>query len=149
MSPQSRDICGKEHRSKAICLERGACVPDAPRNAASYLISRAVKIAAEDREWRIFYAYADPQAGELGTVYQACNWLYIGDTESTENYGMPDGTILSERSLRHRKMTKQEALDAGATIIARAPKRKYVTFAGDKRERKKLRAELRSEVLPY
>ncbi len=77
-SVESRDICGKSRRELAICLERGACVHFAPKNAASYLITHAVKKAAADHGWRIFYAYADPEAGEIGTVYQACNWLYIG-----------------------------------------------------------------------
>lgn len=77
-SIQSRDICGADNRQLAVCLERGACSHRAPSNGASFLISRSVKLAAQDRGWRIFYAYADPEAGEIGTVYQACNWLYIG-----------------------------------------------------------------------
>ena len=54
ISPESRDVCGKDNRHLAICLERGACVPDAPANAASFLISRAVKLAAADHGFRIF-----------------------------------------------------------------------------------------------
>ena len=42
------------------------------------MISNACKLAAKEFGWRIFYAYADPTAGEIGTVYQACNWLYLG-----------------------------------------------------------------------
>jgi len=124
-------------------------VPDAPHNAASFLISRACKMAAVDKGWRIFFAYADPEAAELGTMYQACNWLYIGNTAETENYEMPDGTILSERSLRHRKTTKRDVIDAGAETIVRAAKRKYVTFEGNKRERRALRTALRYGVQPY
>lgn len=148
-SPQSRDICGRDNRSLAICLERGACVPDAPDNAASFLVSRAVRLAAEEKGWRVFFAYADPQAGEVGTIYQACNWLYIGDTAATENYRMQDGMTLSERSLRHRQMKRQDALDSGAEVIKRAPKRKYVTFAGNRRERSALRSALRRVPMPY
>ena len=149
MSPESRDICGKNNRHLAICLERGACVPDAPANSASFLISRAVKLAADEHGFRIFYGYADPEAGEMGTIYQALNWLRIADTRRVENYVLEDGTVISERSLRHRGMTRQDALDAGAEIITRPPKRKYVTFQGNKRERRALRAALRSGVQPY
>ena len=149
MSPESRDVCGKNNRHLAICLERGACVADAPANSPSFLISRAVKLAADEHGFRIFYAYADPEAGEVGTIYQALNWLRIADTRRVENYKMPDGTILSERSLRHRGISRQDALDAGAEIIERPSKRKYVTFQGDKRERRALRAALRSRVQPY
>jgi hypothetical protein len=43
-----------------------------------FLIARACKLAAEQFGWRIFYAYSDPMAGEIGTVYQAANWLHLG-----------------------------------------------------------------------
>jgi hypothetical protein len=148
MSAQSRDICGQENRHLAICLERGAFVPDAPENAASFLISRAIKLAAEEHDWRIFYAYADPEAGEVGTVYQSCNWIRIQDTKPVENYVI-DGQIISERTLHFWSLRRHDAIDAGAEVIVRSPKRKYVTFAGDKRQRKALRASLRSEVQPY
>lgn len=149
MSTEASWICGKENSRLAICLERGACVPDAPPNAASFLISRAVKLMADDHGYRIFFAYADPEAGEHGTVYQACGWLRITDTRAVENFVMPDGTVLSERAKSKRKMSKQDMVDAGATVIKRAPKRKYVTFAGDRRERKRLRASLCCEPQPY
>ena len=149
MSPESRDVCGRSNRHLAICLERGACVPDAPANAASFLISWAVKLAAAEHGFRIFYAYADPQAGEVGTVYQAMDWLRIADTRRVENYRLPDGETISERSLRHRGISRQDALDGGAEVIVRPSKRKYVTFAGDKRERRALRGALRSVVQPY
>ena len=77
-APESHDLCGPKHRDLAICLSRGACVHWAHPNAASHLISKACKLAAKEFGWRIFYAYADQTAGEIGTVYQAANWLYLG-----------------------------------------------------------------------
>jgi hypothetical protein len=61
-----------------LCLERGACVHYAPPNAASYLITRATKLIYRDQGVARFYAYADPNAGEYGGIYQACNWVYLG-----------------------------------------------------------------------
>lgn len=154
-SVQSRDICGQENRHLAVALERGACVHYAPTNAASFLISHAVKLAAADHGWRIFYAYADPEAGEIGTVYQACNWLYIGQGVGRtpgrlrEDWRLPDGQVLSSRSLRHRKMKRQDALDAGWVPVYKHPKHKYVHFEGDKRERASLLAALRYPPQPY
>ena len=148
MSAESRDVCGKENRHLAICLERGACVPDAPANAASFLISSCREARRAEHGFRIFYGYADPEAGELARSTRALNWLRIADTRQSRTTSCPM-VSLSERSLRHRQMTRQEALDAGAEIIVRPSKRKYVTFQGDKRERKALRAALRSVVQPY
>ena len=62
----------------AWCLERGACVHYAPRNAASFLITNACKLVARITGVARFYAYADPGAGEYGAVYQSCNWFYLG-----------------------------------------------------------------------
>jgi hypothetical protein len=77
-SPESRDLCGPEHRDLTICLARGACVHWAHPHAASFMISRACKLAHQEHGWSVFFAYSDPMAGEIGTVYQACNWRYLG-----------------------------------------------------------------------
>ena len=146
---QSRDICGVEHRELAICLERGACVHWAPPNAASFLISQSVKQASRDHGWLIFYAYADPEAGEIGTVYQACNWLYIGQGVGRtpgrlrEDWLLPDGSVLTSRSLRHKKMKRTDALAMGWTPVYKHPKHKYVHFEGTKVQRRSLLAALR------
>lgn len=91
-----------------ICLSRGACVHYAHRNAASFLISRACKLASKKYGWKIFFAYSDEEAGEIGTVYQACNWWYLGEnigrTPSSVHYDYisPDGTrILTSYRLNH------------------------------------------------
>lgn len=149
-SVESRDLCGKENREKAICLERGACVHYAPPHAASFLISRAVKLAAKTwrsgengttAPWRIFYAYADPEAGEVGTVYQACNWIYLGQGvgrtpgRMRQDWLLPDGQIISSRTLRHRESSKRGGVDTVAKAFAagwqpvwKHPKHKYVWF---------------------
>jgi hypothetical protein len=103
-SPQSRDFCGKENRDRVICLERGACAPVQPKtgkhsdNTASYLIANACKAAYKDHGWGAFFAYSDVEAGEIGTVYQACGWSYIGQGVGRRR---KNGTI-SPRPLRGR-----------------------------------------------
>jgi hypothetical protein len=77
-TPESGDLCGRAFRDRAICLARGACVHWAHPHAGSFLISRACKLAHAQFGWKIFYACADPTVGEIGVVYQACNWFYLG-----------------------------------------------------------------------
>lgn len=152
---ESRDVCGREYREQAVCLERGACVHYAPSNAASFLITHALRQASADHGWKIFYAYADPEAGEIGTVYQACNWLYIGQGVGRtpgrlrEDWRLPDGKVLSSRSLRHRGMKRRDALEAGWVPVPKHPKHKYVQFVGTKPERAALRQALRYSPQPY
>ena len=73
----SRNLCGPQWRDRVIALERGCCAAWAAPNAASYLISRAVK-AVGALGYAVVVAYADPAAGELGVVYQACGWHFLG-----------------------------------------------------------------------
>jgi hypothetical protein len=148
---ESRDICGKEHRALAIALERGACVHYAPKNAASFLISRAVRLVSAELGVAIIYAYADPAAGEIGTIYQALGWRYIGQGvgrtsgRPRDRFRRPDGRIVDERVLRHSGV-KLADVSGWARVQAR-PKHKYVTFLGPNAEG--LAAACRYPALPY
>jgi hypothetical protein len=62
----------------ALCLQRGACSHRAPKNAATFLITRACKLVYRNHGISRFIAYADPCAGEYGAVYQAAGWAYLG-----------------------------------------------------------------------
>ena len=103
----ARNICGAENRDITICLERGANVHWAHPHAGSYLVARACKLASRDYGWKVFYAYSDETAGEIGTIYQACNWTYIGrgvgrgnGNTSRAEYINPEGERVSSRAMR-------------------------------------------------
>jgi len=65
-SPESRDICGKDFRDRAICLERGACAHYTHPHAPSFLVSRGTRLIHRLHGYDIFYAYSDEEAGEIG-----------------------------------------------------------------------------------
>lgn len=65
-------------------VARGASISWAPKNLGSWLIMRSVNWMVEHTEFRLFCAYSDPEARELGTVYQACNWFYLGQSGGKE-----------------------------------------------------------------
>jgi hypothetical protein len=54
-----------------VVLERGWTRRRAPRNAASYLISPALRWGARHLGWRTVKAFSDPRFGERGLVYKA------------------------------------------------------------------------------
>jgi hypothetical protein len=157
--PQStiRDIVG----SPALCLERGACTPKAPRHAASYLINAACKLVHDITRTARFFAYADPSAGEYGAVYQAAGWAYLGQGlqdggQRTHRHAvLPPGADPDDvaqwrtcRALRQRgrpHLNFAEAIEAGWLIGYREAKHVYATHVG--RGRKAWRAAL--PVLPY
>jgi hypothetical protein len=119
VNPRTRDLCGTP--AATIVLERGACVPWAPRNAASYLIRRACRLAYKEHGWAVFIAYGDPDAGEYGTIYQALGWSYLGqglgETRAPyrEEVLRPGDTRWrDDRILRRRDpLTKAQALAQG------------------------------------
>ena len=83
-----------------MILARGACVMRAGRNAASFLISRACKLAARDHGVTHFLAYSDPEAGERGVIYRALNWKCLGPTG-----GKRSGKHLGFESPENQKMS--------------------------------------------
>ena len=147
------DVCGPDWISKSICLTRGACVHYAPKDAASFLIAHAVVTASRDRGWRIFYAFADESAGEIGTVYQACNWAYLGQglgrgARPIERYVDANGHVTSRRGIWPQR--RADVLATGALVQRVPAKHKYVWFSGSALERRRLRKLCRYPLdLPY
>jgi hypothetical protein len=155
-APESGDICGRDNRDKAICLARGACVHWAHPHAASFLIARACKLARQQFGWAVFYAYSDPQAGELGTIYQAANGLYLGaGTGRNEGRGRPrffnrrEGRWVSERVLRKRGLKPADLGRDHWIIDATRDKGRYAFFVGSRREKRDLLVALKYPPLAY
>jgi hypothetical protein len=71
---------GKENRDIIKLVSRGASISWAPKNLGSWIVSRACKWMVQNTDFRMFEAYSDPLAKELGTIYQALNWTYLGQT---------------------------------------------------------------------
>lgn len=160
---QIGNICGETTALNTACLMRGACVPHAPKNAASYFIRQTCRQAKKDFGWCVFFAYSDTQnAGEIGTVYQAAGWIYLGEaigSGSHWNYLSPDGKrLIKSHALNHDKKQRKimrslgwnpEMTDGngkpipmrrylvqnGWTAVQDKGKHKYVWFEGNPTER--------------
>ena len=175
-------VCGDKYAHSVKTLCRGACVHWAHPHSASFLIPRACRLMAE-KGFHIFVAYSDAEAGEIGTVYQATNWLYCGTTKSAsssfiwagktvkrdDEWGaFKDGQLRDERNIQgltrirkfadnsgayrvkcSRRELRERMVEEGFLFFKSPPKRRYVTFAGDKRLLAELRAALQWDVLPY
>jgi hypothetical protein len=158
-------ICGAEHAHRVATLCRGACVHWAHPHSASFLINAACKKMAHEKNYTLFVAYSDDAAGEIGTVYQASNWLYCGTTNPTEKFRTPSGEIKDARlvsaysrdrtggTLKYRRTrAAQKALlvEAGVEFFKDGGrKHRYVGIYGDRRIKRILRRALRWEVLAY
>lgn len=119
-------------------LARGACVHWAPPGANSKLVAWTCRLAATDTGAKLMIAYSDTDAGEIGTIYQACNWVYIGRGRPTRQFVAPNGRIYDQKIIydtRRRQGTlrtvswtaqREAFLAAGWREQLSNPKHKYV-----------------------
>ena len=96
---QTHDMLGVDRHACAT-LVRGACVHWAPAGSNSKLVAWACRLFGAETGCKVVIAYADTDAGEIGTIYQACGWTHIGRGKAPKQYIDPDtGRIYSLRLL--------------------------------------------------
>lgn len=157
-------VCGSEHANKVITLTRGCCLHWAHPHSGSFLVSGACREMTK-KGYHVFIAYADPQAGERGVIFKACNFFYCGTTSPTEKFRRPDGKVYDARNVhlltrdrrfgrlqykRTRAEQKQILVEQGCIFFKDSGcKHRFVGIFGDRRTKRTLRRLLRWEVLPY
>jgi hypothetical protein len=135
---------------KIIALLRGACLPWAHPHAASKLIRRSMDLLPE--RYRVVTATVDALAGEVGTIYQACGFDYVGTMcQGGRVLVRVNGRHLSERQVGRLTGTRgARALMRLGFDASPVPRRaRYFAFRGDKQERKRNRAAVAHLVKPY
>jgi len=149
-------LCGIEYSPLVIQLNRGACAYWTPENTASRLIALSLKKLEKETKFRMVLASADPRAGEIGTVYQASNWLYIGIGSTGNDFVPaslvnPDDVRFHTRGLPKELKSKRRLEQAGHEVlkVPRARKHRYLAIIGSRKERKMLRGALKYRVLTY
>jgi len=133
-----REICGKEHADKVYWLARGARTHWAHPHSSSFLVNRACRMMGEP--WKtsdgrdmpakhVFLATADTDAGEIGTVYQASNWFYLGKASSDRMFKKPDDP--PERAKSYRALVKNKIRDRTGRVEKPTPDgRRYFLLDG-------------------
>ncbi len=135
----SESVISQPYCEKVIQLGRGACVHWAHPHSASKLIAFGLR-QIEKEGWQIVIAYADPDAGEIGTVYQASNWIYCGLTAKR-----PDYFCNGIRWVGHMQKGDAAILEKGE----RTRKGRYIYILGSKTERRQLKKALLWQAQPY
>lgn len=108
-------LLGEKTRKMERLISRGACISWSPKGLASALIMFSIRWSVKNTRYRVFTAYSDPEAKELGTIYQACNFIYLGQKSGTiKQYKSPEtGRWISDRSFRSRSAYKRYAKKLG------------------------------------
>jgi len=119
---------------KIILLSRGVCLHWTPKNTNSKLIMSAIKMLPE--KYEVVTATVDSMAGEIGTIYQACNFNYVGIMRKTKSRSgfILDGKLYGSRSIRAKFGTqkKERLLELRPDIqfIKQVSKSRYFMFRG-------------------
>ena len=124
-TPASPSLCkgimGEEYKSHVLELNRLVLINNR-KNEASYLVSQSLKLLPKPR---CIVSYADTQQGHAGCIYQASNFLFTGTTKARTDMAGKDG-----KHSRHH-------LGDRTNRVFRSAKHRYVTFIGDKKQKKK------------
>lgn len=106
-------LLGDETCELERLISRGACISWSPKNLASHFMMWCINWMVQNTQYRLFTAYSDTEAKELGTIYQSCNFYYLGKLSGgSKKYKSPySGNLISDRSFRCRSFYKHYAQD--------------------------------------
>lgn len=145
---------------KIILLNRGVCLHWTPKNTNSHLIMEAIKLLPE--KYEVITATVDPDAGEIGTIYQACNWYYVGALRKNKSRlnVIINGKKYGSRSIRQKygTMAKDKlpelvksklGEDAQIEFVQVHAKHRYFYFNGNKAVKRIHKKALKEYIKPY
>lgn len=135
---------------KMILLNRGACVHWAHPHSASKLIRQSMKMLPA--KYEVVTATVDDLAGEVGTIYQACGFHYIGsmrDANKNVNSrkGDRDAWVINKKLYGSRNIRQRFGTTALDEIKKHHPdvkkvkqnsKGRYFAFRGDRKTKKRI-----------
>ena len=109
-------LLGEETKKYEVLIQRGASASWSPKNLGSRLISFACRWMIKNTDKRLFIAYSDQTACEIGTIYQACNWdflgFYFGGKYLYKNIAFREG-MFSKQSLYRTSTLKKWIKEKG------------------------------------
>ena len=140
------------YTGKIILLARGACVHWAHEHSASKLIRGSMKLLP--KRYRVVTATVDASAGEIGTIYQACGFDYVGVMSAGGNRATiitDKGSHISGRQARRDYSTEGVIglRTLGVSVESVARKGRYFGFIGPPKEVAKLRSAIAGKIKPY
>ena len=118
-----------ENWKGVLALSRLVVAPGVPKNAATFLLARSVKLIDKDR-WPCLVTYADEWRGHTGGIYRASNWVYLGKTKPERTYVLNDRMI--SRKAGPKTRTHDQMINMGAVMVGSFSKHKYVFIKKNK-----------------
>ena len=151
---------GEKYAKQGIQLSRGACVHWSHKHTGSKLIGTTLRLMNQ-KGYKYVIAFSDPEAGEIGTLYQATNWYYLG-SGTTKHYNIyfkhNNQIYLDSRDIwkKHKIAGKRKLEEwlkdenrSGLYAKVTNPKSRYIYLLGNKKEKKEMIKTLKDKIKPY
>lgn len=149
------------YEGKMILLSRGACVHWAHPHSASKLIRQSMKMLPS--KYEIVTCTVDEAAGEIGTIYQACGFYYVGSmrdgnpnvkSKKLDRDGwLINGKIWTSRSIRavcgNTQIENIKKYFPTVQKVKQHSKGRYFAFIGGKYTQKKHLSAIEHLIKPY
>jgi len=148
---------GIKYAKQGIQLSRGACVHWCHKHTGSKLIGTTLRLMSQ-KGFKYVIAFSDPEAGEIGTLYQATNWYYLGfgNTKHHDIYYKNGKIYLNDRDFYKKFKTRSKKsmedfikTNNNLEIKLRKPKGRYIYLLGTKKEKKEMTKTLNDKIKPY
>lgn len=108
-----------------LSLTRLVLIPEAPTNAATFLLMKSVGQIRNDARWECLVTYADTWQNHTGMIYKAANWDYQGLT-TPEMIWTDDQGRMVQRKRGPKTLTRGDMLDRGYVPQGRFAKHKFM-----------------------
>lgn len=108
-----------------LALSRLVIAPEVPRNGASFLIARSVRLIRAGGRYRCLLTYADTYEGHEGTIYKATNWECMGETKKQPVWIDPRTGGRVSAYQNGKTKTNAQMLELGYEFKGRYPRIKF------------------------
>lgn len=110
----SEPTMATKYKDREALIQRGAASSWAPKNLNSMLVMFSCRWMVQHTHKRLFTCYSDSAAGEIGTIYQACNFMYLGRGWGVKmGVQLPSGKVVSKRDFTKTSAMKRWAKELG------------------------------------
>lgn len=101
----------REKWKQVLSLTRLVVAPGIPKNAATFMLAKSVKMIKQDARFVSLVTYADESQGHLGRIYRAANWVYVGRTGPYPRWIDPSsGRQVAPKATKNRTKAQMEEL---------------------------------------
>jgi len=149
------------YEGSMILLNRGACTHWSHPHSASKLIRGSMKMLP--KKYEVVTATVDDLAGEIGTIYQACGFHYVGSMrdgnanvssrKGDRDAWLVDGKLYGSRNLRSKigttKMEEIKKIYPDVRKVKQNSKGRYFSFRGSKKVKRQHLAAIADKIKPY